>query len=217
MLFICAGAIIGSSIVLGKSVRGSAIETQGELEQRVSNCDHVLGDVEKRARIMVSADKLTSATSRLSELEQQIKSTREEFLSIENELSQLQGDVNLKEVKHQEIKKGRDKCAKLADEIRSNKEQLTSEQQRLEGQLAASKAQLASLEGEVSLTSEQKSALDEINATVDSLAQRLKEAAEVYEQTTKSFLTLENQYNELEKEYRRLIERELSGEGVGAS
>ncbi|MFN8389572.1 MAG: hypothetical protein U0136_04715 [Bdellovibrionota bacterium] len=130
---------------------------------------------------------------------------------LDAQLTKLQAAVETAEAAHNELKKGKEDSDKLADEVRSKKDQLAAETKAIEGELAQSRAKLDVLSEEVSLTKDQKIALNSVTSSIDASSKQLLALSEVYTVAATRFSNLENQYRELEKEFTKLVEKELSG------
>lgn len=142
----------------------------------------------------------------------EMNQVKEELQKFEGELGVKQVEVDKQEAANQELKKGREESALMADEIRSHQEELKLEAERLKKQFEDSKGHLDHLAGGIELTAEQEEALASVQKSVADASEQLEDFSRAYEVATSRFLNLERQYTDLEKEYRKLVDQELSSE-----
>lgn len=213
--------LVGALATVGifvMTLRGLAAKSSGadgsDLQQRETRSTELSSQLDQALQYLAAMVPLGDALEReqqIAGLRQDLSAETKKLQDLEAQLGRMQGLVETAEAAHSELKKGKEDCDTLADDIRSRKEQLISEASKLENEIAQSKAQLSMLSEEVSLTKEQKAALNQITAALDNSQKHVSGLAEVYTVASTRFVNLETQYSELEKEFTKLVEKELSG------
>ncbi len=221
MVLIIVSFLIGASAIAGifvLTLKSLAAKAEGgggsDLEQREERSSRLSENIEQALAYLGAMVPLADAVEReqqIAGLRQDLAGETKKLQDLEAQLGRLQGMVETAEQGHSELKKGKEDCDTLADEIRTRKDQLNSEASRLESEIAQSRAQLSMLSEEVTLTKEQKAALNSITAALDHSQKQVTALAEIWTVASNRFVNLETQYSELEKEFTKLVEKELSG------
>ena len=210
---VCSGALFATLKVLRSQASKEVGKERDVFKAEIAKFDDAI-------EVALSSLSGMSPLSDVRELEEKRKKIAADFdvergkvTKLEGDLAALQKKVDKQEARHNELKKGKEDADRIADDIRANQEKLLAESKKLESELGQSKAQMSALVSSLPLDADQRAAIKEITDAVEKLGEQLKTLMEVNEVTSGRFLALQTQYSELEKEYRKLVDKELSGEG----
>lgn len=214
---IASGALATGAIILSsRFLRGNltkAARTDVEIaREKVAKIDVALENAFAQLESMVPYDEVVAQQTEITSFEERLAREKEALTNLEASLQTSQDDVDKKESKHNELKMGRENSAKVADELKANRERLISETEALESKVDEANTHLDSLKGTASLTKDQKTGLEEIANGLEKSKNHLGELKEVFDQASNRFVNLQAQYSQLELEYRNLVEKQLSGE-----
>ncbi|MCB0346542.1 MAG: hypothetical protein KDD66_15595 [Bdellovibrionales bacterium] len=215
-LVVAGGMATGAILVASKYLRGNLTKAaQADIDAtkaKVAKIDRALEAAFSVIETMVPYDDVLSQQKEISGFEERLAKEKEALGKLEGSLAQSQDEVDQKESKHNELKMGRENSAKIADELKANRDRLIDETEALESQVSDAQTHLASLKGSTNLTKDQKAGVEEIASGLEKSKNHLSELKEVFEQASNRFVNLQAQYSQLELEYRNLVEKQLSGE-----
>lgn len=192
-------------------IRKSLGKGRSGMDSQVLDLDDAIIAAFRYAKTMVCYDEVIVLQKEVQTLATDLTTEKGKLEDLEQRLEKMHVEVDGKEGKHSELKKGKEEAEQMADQLRANTEQLKGESKRLETELTTSKEQMSYLSSEVNLTQEQKRAVEEVTRMLNNVSSSMKDLNEIYQQSRDRFVNLQQQYHELEKEYRKLVEKELSG------
>lgn len=207
-------AALASFIAVARTKKANSGTATSELGAIDAQSATLAGEIEQAIAYISQMDPLAESRAlmgQIAALNAELDQEREKLAALEKQLSGAQSKVDKEENEHSNLKRGKEECQRIADEMRSNTERLAMEQSRLDSELQQSSAQMTMLASETSLTAGQSQALKQINEALNDSSSHLKSVANLHNLSSERFLNLEVQYTELEKEYRKLVEKELSG------
>jgi chromosome segregation ATPase len=127
---------------------------------------------------------------------------------LEKEVKTFQGKVDAQEAKHSELKRGKDDCDQLANEIRARKDKVEEDCKALNEQLGTGMLAIQRIATSPKMKQETMAALDQFADMLDRIQTQYNEILETYRMCSSRFANLEKQYTELEREYQKLLARE---------